>query len=240
MNFLAFPSPYMLNVLLATYNEAETIATTLSMVKGVLHELKVPFKVIVVDGNSPDGTSGIVKSLDDPNIQVVVEKCKAGLGASYMEGLRHCIHDYTVIMDADLQHDPFEIANMFKKAQQGYDVVTGTRYGKDGKVCNTSFVRKLTSAGANNIAKYVLGLRTSDLTGSFRCYNTKLLRRLLHESTCRGFGIQVELIARAERSKSRIYEIPITFHDRFEGDSKFKLKEMYLFVVMVLLLYIKL
>lgn len=230
----------MINVLLATYNEAETISTTLKMVRSALKCLDIPHRIIVVDGNSPDGTSKVVKGLKYLDVHVVDEKCKAGLGASYVEGLKCCIHEYTVIMDADLQHDPFDIPRMFKRCREGYDVVVATRYSQTGQVSNRKFIRKLLSIGANNIGRYIIGLKTSDITGSYRCYRTEILQKLLMDATCKGFGIQPELIAMAEKMKCRISEVPITFHDRIAGDSKFGMREMYLFLMVIFYLYIKL
>ncbi|ELA42270.1 uncharacterized protein VICG_00669 [Vittaforma corneae ATCC 50505] len=230
----------MINVLISTYNEVNNICPMLGMVITTLEKLAVPFLIIVVDGNSPDGTSNIVKKLNHPNIKIVDEKCKSGLGNSYMKGLEFCKYEYTVILDADLQHDPFSIFQMFSQAtsHNKYDIVTGTRYSKSGMVSRWSFKRKFISAVANNLAKYVLGLKSSDLTGSFRCYRTEVLKTILSKSTCKGFGIQLELIARAEKMKCQIAEVSIIFYDRVAGDSKFGLKEIYLFLKTVLNLYI--
>lgn len=230
----------MINVLISTYNEAYNIIPMLRMVITTLEKLAVPFLIVVVDGNSPDGTSKIVKRLNHPNIRIVDEKCKSGLGCSYMKGLEFCKYEYTIILDADLQHDPFSISQMFYQATSDdkYDIVTGTRYSKSGMVSKWSFKRKFISALANNIAKYVLNLKSSDLTGSFRCYRTEILRNILSKSSCKGFGIQLELIARAEKMKYKIAETPIVFYDRVAGDSKFGLGEIYLFLKTVLILYI--
>ncbi|ELA41213.1 uncharacterized protein VICG_01702 [Vittaforma corneae ATCC 50505] len=222
----------MINVILSTYNEAENIIPMLGMLIKTLKGLGVPFLIIVVDGGSSDGTPRIVKNLRLSYVMVIEERCKSGLGKSYLKGLKYCKYEYTIILDADLQHDPFFITQFFKLANspEKYDIVTGTRYAQSGMVSRWSFVRRFLSRFSNNLARYVIGLKTSDLTGSFRCYRTSVLKILLAESNCSGFSIQMEAISRAEKKGLKIAEVPIIFYDRSAGQSKFGLNEFCLFV----------
>ncbi|KAM0679785.1 dolichol-P-mannose synthesis [Glugoides intestinalis] len=232
----------MLNVILSTYNEADNIKIMLRMLIKTLEKIAVPYLIIVVDGNSPDQTSKIAKSLKFSNMLVIDEPFKAGLGKSYEEGLKHCIYEYTIILDADMQHDPFFIQQMYKLATSSakYDIVSGTRYSKNGMVSGWTFKRKFLSMTANNLAKYIIGLKSTDLTGSFRCYRTSVLKELLSKATCKGFGLQMEAIARAEHMGLKIAEIPIVFHDRIAGNSKLGSSEMLMFLKTIFNLYLTL
>src|ERR1700677_4322661 len=107
----------MFNVILPTYNESGCIVTIINMLEHTFKELNEPYLLIVVDDNSPDNTSGIVKALDNDNIRVIDRPGKMGLGSAYMDGLEYCKYPYTVIMDSDLQHDPFAIIDMYKMAE---------------------------------------------------------------------------------------------------------------------------
>ena len=93
------------------------------------------------------------------------------------------------------------------------------------------------SMTANMFARYVLGLNTTDLTGSFRCYKTSILTEIVPKTICKGFGFQMEIIARAETMNKKIAEVPIIFFDRIAGDSKLSFKETFNFLKMVILLY---
>lgn len=228
----------MFNVILPTYNESGCIVTMIRMLETTFKRINAPYTIIVVDDNSPDGTSAIVKGLHNKNVLVVDRPGKLGLGSAYLTGLGHCTHPYTVIMDSDLQHDPFAIADMYKLAKKGYDVVTGTRYAKGGKVSDCPFHRRMVSCGANNLARYVLGLRTMDLTGSFRMYKTDVLRRLMPQVRCMKFGFQMEVIARAEMAGLSIAECPIVFYSRKIGESKISWKEMVHFLFAIVNLYL--
>jgi dolichol-phosphate mannosyltransferase len=127
---------------------------------------------------------------------------------------------------------------MFKKIQSSdkVDIVTGTRYSKSGMVCGWPFTRKLVSMCANSMAQYVLGLSTTDLTGSFRLYKTSVLREIVPLILCKSFGFQMEVIARAELMGKRIEEVPIVFYDRVAGESKLDAKEIINFAKTVFLL----
>lgn len=228
----------MINVILPTYNEAGCIAITIRMLKDTLENLKVPYLLIIVDDASPDNTSEIVKGLGYDNVKVIDRPMKLGLGSAYMDGLRYCTHPYTVIMDTDLQHDPFAIADMYRMTNGNYDIISGTRYAKHGMVCHWPFQRRLISCVANNIARYTLGLRTLDLTGSFRMYKTSVLRQLMPEIKCKSFGFQMEIMARAERMGFSVAECPIVFYTRKTGESKISGREILLFLMAILRLYL--
>lgn len=228
----------MINVILPTYNESECIAPLIRMLDNVFTRLSVPYLLVIVDDNSPDGTAAIVRSLNNENAIVVDRPGKLGLGSAYVEGLKHCIHPYTVIMDSDLQHNPFDILEMYKLASKGCDIVTGTRYHGEGKVSNCPFFRRLMSCTANNIARFLLDLRIHDLTGSFRMYRTDILTLLVQEVTCKRFGFQMEILALAEKRGMKIVECPIIFYQRHTGVSKISSKEIIFFLMAVLRLYL--
>lgn len=229
----------MFNIILPTYNESRNIVPMLGMLKEVLGAMRKPYSIIVVDDNSPDGTSRVVKDLKIDNVIVVDRPGKMGLGSAYMAGLEYCRHKYTVILDSDLQHDPSAIPAMYRLAVSGdFDIVASTRYASSGMVCGWSFRRKLVSSVANNLTKYTIGLATSDLTSSFRMYSTPVLRKVLPLVRCNGFGFQMEIISRAEKMGFRIGEVPIVFYDRTAGVSKLSMMEVLMFLKALVTLYL--
>ena len=230
----------MFNVILPTYNEAESILVLIRMLQRVFADMGTEYKLIIVDDNSPDNTSGLVKALGDPSVVVLDRPGKMGLGSAYVDALSRCSFPYTVIMDTDLQHNPFDIKRMYKGMLEGYGIVTGTRYSLDGKITYIPVHRRVISAGANNLARYVLGLQTQDLTGSFRMYRTDLLKRIARQVKCKGFGFQMEVIAIAESKGILIKECPITFYERRLGESKISPLEMFRFLTTTAFLYFSL
>jgi dolichol-phosphate mannosyltransferase len=227
----------MYNVILPTYNESNSIAPLIYMLIDTFKQLDQEYRIIVVDDNSPDDTSKIVKRMNLKGVIVIDRPTKMGLGSAYKAGLSKCIYPYTILMDSDLQHDPFAILEMEKMVYSNHDIITGTRYSKGGRVCGWSFMRGFISCTANNIAKYALGLNTSDLTGSFRLYKTSVLKEIIPQMQCQGFGFQMEIIARAEKMEYKIGECPIIFYDRAFGVSKMSIFEIFRFLNTVRMLY---
>src|SRR3989338_6483993 len=100
-------------VIIPTYNECQVIADLIDALEVEFraianHELAI----LIVDGNSPDGTAETVNKKKQfyKNIDLIVEKEKRGLGMAYIEGMQYAIHalkaDAFVEFDGDFQHDP--------------------------------------------------------------------------------------------------------------------------------------
>lgn len=110
-----------------------------------------------------------------------------------------------------------------KQLEADYDIVQGTRYsGSDtgAGVYGWNLKRKLVSRGANLLASFVLGPRTSDVTGSFRLYKRPVIEKLIREVTSKGYVFQMDILVRARAEGCAIAEVPITFCDRVFGESK--------------------
>lgn len=226
----------MYNVIVPTYNERENIRTLLLMLCEVLGSEGEPFRIVVVDDNSPDETCDVVRAMDLQNVHVVQREKKLGLGTAYRAALEHCDYPFTVVMDADLSHDPRYIRDMIEMQKKGADVVAGTRYCGGG-VYGWSLRRKIISHGANNVARIALGISNSDVTGSYRLYRTEVFRLLVEKSVSTGYSFQMELLYLAVRHGFAVAECPIVFHDRMKGSSKLSGMEILLYLRTVAVLF---
>jgi dolichol-phosphate mannosyltransferase len=225
----------MYNIIVPTYNERENIRALLLMLGDTMCEMGVEYKIIVVDDNSPDGTKDVVSSMNLENVVLVSRREKSGLGTAYRAALGHCSFGYTVIMDGDLSHDPVYIKRMVSiRDGKNADIVVGTRYSADGGVYGWSLGRKIVSHGANNLARILLNLSVSDLTGSYRMYKTEVLRELMAGARSTGYSFQMELMFLAKRFKFTVAECPIIFHDRTAGRSKLSCMEIFMYLVVVI------
>lgn len=212
-------------ILLPTYNEKENLPICVWLIEKYLKNAGFSYEVIIVDDNSPDGTLDAAKKLQDEfgseKIILRPRAGKLGLGTAYTHGLQSARGDYVILMDADLSHHPKFIPEMIKLQRlKNYDIVTGTRYAHGGGVCGWDLKRKLISRGANFLAQFLLRPGVSDLTGSFRLYRKDVLARLIADSISKGYVFQMEMMFRASKLNYRIGEVPISFVDRFYGESK--------------------
>lgn len=212
-------------VVIPTYNEAEN----LPKITHALIELNIDgLEILVVDDNSPDGTGQLADQivLQFPgNFHVIHRTGKLGLGSAYIQGFSWAIQqgaDYVIQMDADFSHSP-NIIPQFLSLIPNYEVVVGSRYVKGGRLDeNWSWYRLLLSWWGNSVwVRLILGTKTRDATGGFKCWQAKALQGIgLERVRSNGYVFQVEMCYLAERLGYRIKEIPIYFEDRRIGQSK--------------------
>ncbi|MCU1374630.1 MAG: hypothetical protein JWO68_1916, partial [Actinomycetia bacterium] len=130
-----------------------------------------------------------------------------------------------VEIDADGSHDPAALPTLLAAVADGADLAIGSRYVPGGSIPEWPRIRRFLSVAGNRYAAFVLGLDVKDATAGFRAYRADMLRRLdLPAMRADGYGFQVEMAYRVARLGGTIVEVPITFVDRVEGDSKMSWK----------------
>jgi dolichol-phosphate mannosyltransferase len=208
-------------IIVPTVNEREN----LPRVAQKLLSLQVGVDLLVMDGNSSDGTGQIADDLaaKHPEIHVIHEPKKRGLGRAYITGFKWALeknYEFIFEMDCDLSHDPDEIPN-FLKAVQNADLVLGSRYTGGVRVLNWPLKRLLLSRCAGIYVWLITGMPVTDPTGGYKCFRRRALQYLnldaVHSS---GYSFQIEMTHRLWRDGFAIAEVPITFTERVEGSSK--------------------
>ncbi len=208
---------------LPTYNERENLARMIEALAGVLRDGD---RVLVIDDNSPDGTGAIADELaaKHPFVSVLHRERKEGLGRAYIDGFRRVLAgdaELVLEMDCDFSHDPQDVPRLIAAAEDGADVVLGSRYVPGGGVRNWGLVRQLISRGGSVYTALFLRMGVKDPTGGFKCFRRAVLEGLdLDAITPRGYAFQIETTYRAKQAGFRVVEIPITFSDRVAGQSK--------------------
>jgi dolichol-phosphate mannosyltransferase len=140
--------------------------------------------------------------------------------------------DLVLQMDADFSHDPSCLPQLAAKAQD-YDLVIGSRYCPGGRIEGWARRRRVLSRCANFYVRQVIGLRTLDNTGAFRCWRAEALARIALDSLkSDGYAFIVEMAYMAHCLGLRIAEIPIVFVERREGQSKLSRRVILESVVM--------
>lgn len=222
----------MFTIILPTYKERENLAAMVSRLLEVFARDDLDGHIIIVDDNSPDGTGEIADELAErhDNISVIHRPEKLGLGPAYLAGFRAALETdtrYIFEMDSDFSHNP-DYVPMFIDAIKDADLVLGSRYVDGGRVKNWGLLRRIISRGGSTYARLVLRLPIQDLTGGFKCFRREVLETLdLDRVTSRGYGFQIELTYKAAQQGFRIKEIPITFLDRQQGQSKMSRKIIF-------------
>jgi len=227
-------------VIIPTYNEALNIRQVIEALQAVAARSKSNiFRVLVVDDRSPDGTAKIVKKLQREygNIHLLSGK-KAGLGRAYMRGFKYALKqedfDVAVMMDADLSHKPSDIPALLKDIQQGADYVIGSRYVAGGTIKGDwPLSRRINSQVANFVARKLVGISqpVTDLTGGFKAIRREALAQIdLDNLRAGGYFFQVSLLHAFLLKEFRVREVPITFMNRTQGNSKLKMSDIIEFL----------
>ena len=210
-------------VIIPTYNELENIEKIIHAV----HELSMDFHVLIVDDGSPDGTAGIVKSLQTKyanSLHLIERSGKLGLGTAYITGFRFGLkkgYEYICEMDADFSHNPQDLIRLVEACREGADVSVGSRYVKGGGTKNWPADRLILSKGASFYVQAITWMPVKDPTAGFVCYSRKVLEAIdLSKIKFIGYAFQIEMKYAARTLGFKIVEVPITFKDRLEGTSK--------------------
>ena len=213
-------------LVLPTYDEADTLEAVVRAAHGVLAPAAPEgFHIVVVDDASPDGTGAIADRLarELAAVEVLHRPRRAGLGRAYLAGFARALEGgagFVLAMDADLSHDPADLARLLAVARGGA-LALGSRYTSGGRIEGWGPVRRAVSRGGSRYARTVLGMGVRDLTGGFKCFPRAILEAIdLPTVRSHGYAFQVELTHRAACAGFPVVEVPIAFRERRAGQSK--------------------
>jgi dolichol-phosphate mannosyltransferase len=227
-------------VIIPTYNEIENIEIIIRAV----FSLPKKFHVLIVDDNSPDGTSNKVIELQQEfsdGLFLETRKEKSGLGTAYVHGFKWALqHDYEYIfeMDADFSHNPADLEKLYNACNTGKaGMAIGSRYVTGVNVVNWPLNRVLMSYFASMYVRFITGMKIHDATAGFICYRREVLETIdLDKIKFTGYAFQIEMKYRTFINKFKITEVPIIFTDRTKGESKMSnaiIKEAIFGVIML-------
>ncbi|GAB4338031.1 MAG: glycosyltransferase family 2 protein [Desulfobulbaceae bacterium] len=198
-----------ITVLLPAYNEEQSIAETISRIS----ELYPDFEILVVDDGSRDDT---MRRAMEAGASVWPHPYNMGNGAAIKTGLRNASGEWVIMMDADGQHDPEDIARLLEYKDQ-YDMVVGART----RASDTSLHRDFANYIYNKLASYVCNFKVEDLTSGFRLVRRKTALQFLNLLP-NTFSYPSTITMAFLRSGHTIRYVPIKTQKR-AGKSKIKL-----------------
>lgn len=208
-------------VLIPTYNEINNI----NNLAGRILALGENLDILVIDDNSPDGTGEEADALSKkhPEVKVLHNRKKSGLGKAYIQGFNHALsggYEYIFTMDADFSHNP-DMLRGLKSGLYDSDLVIGSRYVPGGAIRNWPLRRLFLSRMGNLYARLVTGIRIKDCTAGFMGMRSRLLENIdINGINSEGYGFLIEIKYRAWKKNMRLSEIPIVFAERTDGKSK--------------------
>ncbi|MBI3007943.1 MAG: glycosyltransferase [Candidatus Omnitrophica bacterium] len=209
------------SVIVPSLNEAGAIEEIL---RGISRE-NVD-EILVIDGNSTDGTIEIVKGM---GYRLLMQSRK-GLGNAIQEGIKNTNGEIIIIVDADGSHETRDIPKLVEKIKEGYDLVVGSRYisgpglrglfwcNRQSSSYDDTFIRELGNRIFTYLCRKIYHLEVHDILMGFKAFRREIFKKInLAES---GQQFDAEIIIKAQKAGFKIGEVPTTEHKRTYGKSK--------------------
>lgn len=219
--------PLQLSLVIPTFKESENIATIIAKLTELL-ETRIPnqYELIVVDDDSPDLTWEVAQSLIPtyPHLRVMRRHQERGLSSAVIRGWQVAQGEILGVIDADLQHPPETLLQLWSEMEKGADLAVASRHVEGGGVSDWSFVRRFLSRGAQVLGLIILpgviGRVTDPMSGYFMVRRDAIAGHIMSPI---GYKILIEVLGRG--NIRWIGEVGYVFQERLEGESKVTWKQ---------------
>ena len=222
-----------LSVVVPARNEEGCLEKVIVEVVGELSKENIENEIIIVNDNSTDSTPQIIEKLIKrfPNVRVFHRSLPSGFGRAVKDGLQIVSGDVVIIAMGDASDDPGDIVKYFRKIEEGYDCVFGSRFIRGAIIKDYPSGKLILNRMANTFIRYLFSIRNNDITNAFKAYRVKVIRAVM-PLISNYFNITVEIPLKAIVRGFSCATIPISWHGRESGVSKYRLSELqrkYLF-----------
>ncbi len=203
-----------LSVIMPVYNEKDTIR---EIIAKVMNE-ETDKELIIVDDCSTDGTTEILKTIQDERIKIFFHDVNQGKGAAIRTAVEHITGDIAIIQDADLEYNPTEYTRIIKPILSNKaDVVYGSRFkGPEQRVL--FFWHYLANKFLTLVSNMLTNLNLSDMETCYKAFRATVIKKIQIESN--RFGVEPELTAKIAKLNCRVYEVPISYYGRDYTEGK--------------------
>jgi dolichol-phosphate mannosyltransferase len=229
-----------LSLVIPAHNEEGSIMETLYGLTRALRAENIPCEIVVVDDGSTDSTPERVRDFAsaNPEVRLVSNQGRHGFGMAVRYGLERFTGDAVAVVMADGSDSPEDLIRYYRKMQEGYECVFGSRFMRGGKVIDYPAHKLLLNRIVNAFIRLIFGIRYNDTTNAFKCYRREVVQGM-QPLISPHFNLTVELPLKAIIRGYSYAIIPMSWTNRKAGLSKLKIKEMgsrYLFIILYLLL----
>ncbi len=229
---------FKLSILIPCYNEKNTIREVIKKITASLKNYDfLNYEIIIVDDNSSDGTSEILKRFESENkIKIFYHEKNSGKGGAIHTALENFDSDITIVQDADLEYDPFDYNKLLLPFfETDADVVYGSRFLGGGKYVRTHFFwHYLANKILTFVCNIVTNLNLTDMETGYKAFKSSVLKEItLVEKT---FAFEPEVTIKLAKRRKKFYEVPITYKGRsYEEGKKIGLKDAFIAIKTIIL-----
>ena len=208
----------MISIVSPVYRAEKILPILVSEINLVMERIGEDYEIILVDDRSPDNSWEVMKVLSSQNSKIKSIRLSRNFGqhSAIFAGLTKTKGDWVVVMDCDMQDQPKEIAKLYKKALEGYDIVLGQRENRKDK-----FLKKLSSKLFYKVFNYLSGGQFNNEIGNFGIYKKKVIDSILNISDyIKFFPLFINWVG------FRNISIPIEHGEREEGKSSYSISRL--------------
>jgi glycosyltransferase involved in cell wall biosynthesis len=207
-----------LSLVVPVYNEGASIGRLLDEIEAKIH---VPHEILLVYDREDDDTLPPARARARPEMRLVKNGSRGALEA-IKTGMREARGRAVVVVMADLAEDLAVVDEMYRRIEEGCDLVCGSRYMKGGAQLGGPRLKAWLSRAAGLSLHHLTGIPTHDITNSFKMYSRRVIESFPVESDG-GFEIGMELTLKSYLAGMRVAEVPSVWRDRTSGRSNFRL-----------------
>ena len=209
----------MISIVSPVYRAEKILPILVSEINLVMERIGEDYEIILVDDRSPDNSWEVMKVLSSQNSKIKSIRLSRNFGqhSAIFAGLTKAKGDWVVVMDCDMQDQPKEIAKLYKKTLEGYDIVLGQRENRKDK-----FLKKLSSKLFYKVFNYLSGANFDNNVANFGIYHQKTIKSILNmQDYVKFFSLFINWIG------FKSVSIPIEHGEREEGKSTYSVGRLF-------------
>jgi dolichol-phosphate mannosyltransferase len=230
----------LLSVIVPAHNEQGHIVGTVRGLAAALDDAGINHEILVVNDNSSDDTESLLIGLasEYPQVRWISNLPPAGYGFAVRSGLAAFRGDAAAIVMSDGSDDPADLVRFYRKLQEGYDCVFGSRFVRNASVSDYPLPKLLLNRLGNLFIQLLFLIRYNDVTNAFKLYRRSAIAGM-QPILSNHFNLTVEMPLKCIVRGYRYAVVPNSWRNRKEGISKFRIREMgsrYLFIILYCLI----
>ena len=165
-----------ISVVIPLLNEQNSLEELTSSVSFIINNLKLEFEIILIDDGSTDNSWKIISKIcsSNKNIKAIRFLKNFGKSQALSAGFKACNGDVVITMDADLQDDPNEIPQLYKKiSEENFDLVSGWKKVRYDSIIFKNFPSKI----FNWAARTTSGIKLNDFNCGIKAYKKEVIKQ---------------------------------------------------------------
>lgn len=217
----------LLSVCIPAHNEEGNLPKTIDAITAVLTEARIPFEFVIANDNSKDRTEAVIREKMEEGIPIrLINRIPpGGYGRAVRSCLTHFRGDIAVIVMADMSDDPRDIVKYYRKINEGYDAVFGSRFLPGSVVKDYPPIKLIANRLGNKLIQLLFRTKHNDITNAFKAFRREAIQSIMPLYASH-FNLTIEISLGLLVRGFRIGAVPINWYGRTWGQAKFKIREL--------------